>query len=117
MNMQTVTETVKAAPPVTVTPVEVHIPEKPMTELDSAWVQQVDAELRSHGDRLTSIEKTLAENNEATFEIRDILTAAKGAFKVFGWVGQGVTWALKIGAALATAYGVAKVYFPHWFPK
>ena len=88
-----------------------------MDELDSAWVQQVDAELRSHGDRLASIEKTLAENNATTFEIRDILVAAKGAFRVFGWVGQGVTWALKIGAALATAYAAAKVYFPHWFPK
>jgi hypothetical protein len=36
---------------------------------------------------------------------------------VFGWVGGGLTWALKLGAALATAYAAAKIYFPHWFPK
>lgn len=97
-----------------VTPVEVHILEKPVTELDSAWVQQVDAELRSHGDRLTSIEKTLAENNEATFEIRDILTAAKGAFRVLGWLGQGTAWALKFGAATVGFYAAIKALAPHW---
>lgn len=94
--------------------VEAHVLEKPMTELDSAWVQQVDAELRSHGDRLTSIEKTLAENNEATFEIRNTLTAAKGAFRVLGWLGQGTAWALKFGAATVGFYAAIKALAPHW---
>lgn len=56
----------------------------------------------------------LAENNEATFEIRDILTAAKGAFRVLGWLGQGTAWALKFGAATVGFYAAIKALAPHW---
>jgi hypothetical protein len=107
-----------------ITPVEVHIQEFPVDELDSAWVQQVDSELKAQGARLTSMEDrmegmeaSLQLNTEATFEIHDILTAAKGAFRTLGWLGTGAAWLMKLGAAVVALYAAAKTYFPHWFPK
>lgn len=103
------------------TPVELHYQEKPVDELDSAWVQQVDTELKAQGGRLSAIEErqermedALRLNTEATFEIHDILTAAKGAFRVFGWLGQGATWAVKLGVAVVGFYATVKALAPHW---
>ena len=40
----------------------------------------------------------------ATLEVRDILTAAKGAFKVLGWLGAAAKWAAAVCGALTAIY-------------
>jgi len=106
----------------TFTPVELQFyQEHTVGDVDSAWINQVETELVKQGDRLTAIEErqermeaALADNSAATFEIHDILTAAKGAFRVLGWLGQGTAWALKFGAATVGFYAAIKALAPHW---
>lgn len=60
--------------------------------------------LRKGETRMGSIETELATNSKLTQEVRDILSAAKGAFKVLGWLGIAVKWIGGITAALTTIY-------------
>lgn len=54
--------------------------------------------------RMTHIESTLADNTAATMEARDILVAAKGAFKVLGWLGVVFKWVGGIASAVTALY-------------
>jgi len=105
-----------------ITPVEVHILEQPMDELDSEWVALVDEKLLQMAERQQrmerrqeSLEASMAMNNTLTSEIFEIVNAAKGAFKFFGWIAQFAGMVIKIGAFVAASYATAKLAFPHLF--
>lgn len=105
-------------------PVEVRYPENAVDQFDTSWGQQVETELLRQSERLTNIEQRqerlehdLALNSSATFEIHDILTTAKGAFRFFGWVGKAATVLLKLGAVAAATWTTVKALAPHWLPK
>lgn len=92
------------------------------TDNDSEWVTLASARLDSLAERqarteqrLENLEAGVGINNKVTAEIYEILTAAKGAFKFFSWMGQFAGWALRIGAAAAALYASMKVAFPHLF--
>ena len=56
--------------------------------------------------RMDALELAISANTEATLEARDILVAAKGAFKVLGWIGVVAKWAGGIASAcIAPASG------------
>ena len=108
----------------TLTPVEVHILEKPVDELDSAWVSLVDEKLLQMAERqqrtehrLENLESLMKMNNSLTVETFEVINAAKGAFRVLGWIGQFAGWTMKIGAMLAAGWAAIKVIAPHWLPK
>ncbi|MDP2323516.1 MAG: hypothetical protein Q8N51_05745 [Gammaproteobacteria bacterium] len=54
--------------------------------------------------RMDMLESAMAINTEATMEARDILVAAKGAFKVLGWLGVIAKWAGGIATACIAIY-------------
>lgn len=82
---------------------------------DTDWKTQVDSQLADLSVRQERMEQQIQLNTDATFEIHDILSAAKGAFRVLGWVGSFASWAVKIGAAGVAMYAAAKTAFPHLF--
>lgn len=54
--------------------------------------------------RMDMLEEAIAHNTAATVEARDILVAAKGAFKVLGWIGVIAKWAGGIATASVAIY-------------
>lgn len=66
-------------------------------------VAEIGGRLQKGDRRMGAIETDLKLNTSTTLEIRDLLTAAKGAFRVLGWIGVGVKW---VGGLAATAVGV-----------
>ncbi len=62
-------------------------------------IRSVQAEFRTE---LTKNSELTAKNNKMTEEMFDIFSAAKGAFKLLGWIGAAIKWAGIIAAA-ATA--------------
>jgi len=50
-------------------------------------------------DRMDRIDAGLQQNTSVTQEVKDILDTAKGAFRVFGWMGNALKWGLGLGAA------------------
>ena len=62
----------------------------------------IEARLERGSARMDLHEQALAENTAITQEIRDLLAAFKGGFKVLGWLGTGAKWAgIFAGAGLA----------------
>jgi hypothetical protein len=55
-------------------------------------------------DRTSRIELTLAQNSSATNEVLEIVTLARGFFRVLGAIGGGVKWLLGIGAAVGATW-------------
>lgn len=53
-------------------------------------------------DRMDRLEEAMKINTAATLEMLDILAAAKGAFKVLGWLGVAFKW-IGIAAGAVTA--------------
>lgn len=60
--------------------------------------------LDTESARMDTLEKAIALNTEATVEARDILVAAKGAFKVLGWLGVIAKWVGGIASACVAIY-------------
>ena len=70
-------------------------------------LRSVDGSLRRGDSRMGDIEAALAGNSAVTIEVRDILSAAKGAFKVLGWLGAAAKWTAAVGGALVALYVAA----------
>ena len=69
------------------------------------------AELHALHDRVTSVEDALKSNTkltqevgEDTRELLDLFRAAKGGFKVMGWLGEGLKWLGIVAAALTSIW-------------
>jgi hypothetical protein len=73
---------------------------------DSAWMALIDERLAAGDERMRKIETELTRNTDATTEVLDLLTAAKGAFRVFGAIGAGARWVGGIAAALIAVWGL-----------
>jgi hypothetical protein len=56
--------------------------------------------------RVTLIETELAANTAVTHEVRDLLTAFKGGFRVLGWLGTGLKWVGGLATACVAIYTV-----------
>ena len=50
-------------------------------------------------DRMDRLDAGLQQNTAVTQEVKDILDAAKGAFRFFGHMGNAIKWLLGFGAA------------------
>lgn len=55
--------------------------------------------------KMAAVEHELTENSSTTREVRDILGAAKGFFRLAGWVGNAVRWGGYIATAVVAIYG------------
>ena len=72
---------------------------------DLTITQQAAADRLAKGDaRMGRLEIGLAENTAVTHEVRDLLTAFKGGFRVLGWLGTGLKWVSGIAIACTTIY-------------
>jgi hypothetical protein len=67
-------------------------------------LDDIYARLEQGDKRMTHIESSITANTEATLEARDILVAAKGAFKVLGWLGVVFKWVGGISTAAVAIY-------------
>lgn len=68
-------------------------------------------ELHALGERVTSVEEALASNTkltkaagEDTRELLALFIAAKGGFKVMGWLGEGLKWLGIVATAVAAIW-------------
>lgn len=73
--------------------------------------QGVDSKLRDGDKRMgalttevSALTVEMAKNTEVTTEVRDLVAAFKGGFKVAGWFGTGLKWCAGIAAAIASLY-------------
>lgn len=73
---------------------------------DSAWMAAIDERLANGDARMGKIEAELTRNTEATEEVRDLLAAAKGAFRVLGGIGAVARWVGGIAAAIVALWGL-----------
>lgn len=68
----------------------------------------VEACLSVGTDRMDSMHAELAANTAVTQEVRGILTAAKGAFTVLGWLGLVIKW---VGGIATAAIGIYTIIY------
>ena len=75
---------------------------KRMSRIEDS-VTAVNACIKANNDAAlahrTKFEKTLEENTQATADILDIISAAKGFFRVAGAIGSAIKWGTGIAAA------------------
>lgn len=60
--------------------------------------------LERGSDRIAEIEEMLKTNTDTINEMRDILVAAKGAFKVLGWLGVVFKWVGVVASGVTAVY-------------
>lgn len=80
-----------------------HVLAQQIAELTIA--QQEAAKFKAMTDvRLSHVESGLQQNTEVTIEVRDLLEAFRGGFKVLGWLGTGLKWTGAIAGACTAIY-------------
>lgn len=66
-------------------------------------IERIDKSIASSAaeadNRMDRIDAGLQQNTAVTQEIKDVLDTAKGAFRMFDWIGSGLKWVLGLGAA------------------
>ena len=67
----------------------------------------------STDERIDSIEASVQANTSITQEIKQILDTARGAFKLFGILGDIIKWTLGIGAAVLGFWVALKDFRVH----
>lgn len=77
--------------------------------------QEVTSGLGELRDRVGRLEKGLADNTAATARVEEntaemveMFRSAKGGFRVLGYIGQIVKWALAVGASAAAIWFTIK---------
>ena len=68
--------------------------------------QEAVKQRQQFAERMTHIETNLADTQAVTYEVRDLLTAFKGGFRVLGWLGTGAKWLGGIATACVAIYTV-----------
>lgn len=63
-------------------------------------LQTIEDRLLAGSKRMELMDAEMTRNTELTQDIRDLLAAFKGGFKVLGWLGAGVKWAGMVAAAV-----------------
>lgn len=69
-------------------------------------ITDMEAQLGAGANRMTAMERDLKANTETTMEVRDILGAAKGAFRFFNLLGLGLKWLGGLAGAGVALYTV-----------
>lgn len=77
-----------------------------------AAIEEIRREQADIRAELKSNTEVTAEIKEMTAEMVDLFTAAKGFFKMAGWIGTGIKWVSGVAAALAALWLVFKGGFP-----
>jgi hypothetical protein len=72
--------------------------------------QQAVRQRSEFADRITRIETSLTDTRAVTHEVRDLLSAVKGGFRVLGWLGVAAKWAGAIAAACVSIYTVIYMF-------
>lgn len=67
-------------------------------------ITQLQAQVAEGADRMAAVERELRTNTETTLEVRDILGAAKGAFKFFNGLGLVLKWVGGLATAAVAVY-------------
>lgn len=67
-------------------------------------LQDMQRTMQANGARMSTMESELKDNTATTGEVRDILSAAKGAFKFFSVVGIGMKWLAGLAGAISSLY-------------
>lgn len=67
-------------------------------------ITDMESQLEAGAERMTAIERDLKTNTETTMEVRDILGAAKGAFKFFNGLGLVLKWLGGLAGAAVALY-------------
>lgn len=92
---------------------EPKIPERRNTDRELAGkVLSIEDRLDKGDKRMGGLEASLAENTAATKEVLEIVTMAKGFFKVLGHIGNAIKWIAGFGAAA----GALWTTWPHGTP-
>jgi hypothetical protein len=81
-----------------------------MSSTDHSYSASDFADLKAQVD---AIRRDLKANTEATAELVELFRALQGWFKVAGWLGTFVAWAVKIAAAVGVCWA-ALVAFKVW---
>lgn len=76
---------------------------------DQADMRAEQADMRADLKKNTEVTSNISA---MTKEMVDLFAAAKGTFKVMGWIGKGITWCAGIAAALGAMWLVFKGGFP-----
>ena len=71
----------------------------------SERMQRIEAELARHTEQLDQLQADLQRNTAATEEVRDLLEAAKGAFRALNGIGIVVRWVGGIAGAGVAIWG------------
>lgn len=71
----------------------------------SERMARIEAELARQTEQLTQLQADLKVNTEATQEVRDLLDAAKGAFRALNGIGIAFGWIGRIAAAGMAIWG------------
>lgn len=61
-------------------------------------IMGIEKRLYAGQERMERIEAKLDANSAKTDEVHEIISVAKGFFKVLGWIGKGVKWLTVVGA-------------------
>ena len=68
-------------------------------------MQRIEAELAQQTAQLQRLQQDMQRNTEATEEVRDLLAAAKGAFRALNAIGIVVRWVGGIAGAGVAIWG------------
>lgn len=71
----------------------------------SERMARIEAEIARHTQQLNQLQVSLAANTETTEEVRDLLGAAKGAFRALNGLGIAFGWLGRIAAAGVAIWG------------
>lgn len=87
--------------------------EEQVAEFTQAWrdgMRRIDERFASGTRRMDDMQAELTRNTEVTTEVRDLMTVARGGFRVLELIGTGGMWLLKLGAAVGAAWAAWKGY-------
>jgi len=73
-----------------------------------ARIMDIESQLDRGDERMERIETDVAVMKGQVAEVYEILSAAKGFFKVLGWIGKAVKWAVGVGTAFIALWALFK---------
>jgi hypothetical protein len=80
-------------------------------QIDS-HIMALQEQLSSVQVEMSGIKADLAANTAVTQEVADLFMSFKGAFKVFDWIGTGISWAGRVALGLLAIWGLVSVFLP-----
>ena len=78
--------------------------ELPDRRAEDPWRKKMEREVAELREEMANNTAITAQVKASTDEVYDILTAAKGAFRVLGWIGVAAKWIGIIAGAVTAAW-------------